>query len=128
MRFLPTNIHGIVDYVVAVLLLLAPSLLGFADGTAAQWVPMVLGAATIVYSLFTRYEWAVARLIPMPGHLALDALNGIILASSPWVFGFHDRVYLPHLVVGLFEIVASLITRTRSPLERAAGPGIVARG
>ncbi len=113
MRFLPTSLHGVVDYLVAVLLLAAPYLLGFADGTAAQWVPMALGAATIAYSLLTRYELGLLPVIPMPAHLALDALNGIILAASPWVFGFHDRIYLPHLVVGLFEILASLLTRTQ---------------
>ena len=41
------------------------------------------------------------------------ALAGILFLS-PWLFGFSDRVYLPHLIVGLFEIGTSLMTRTRS--------------
>jgi hypothetical protein len=45
-------------------------------------------------------------------HLLLDIASGMLLAASPWLFGFADRVFLPHLVVGLFEIVAGLATRT----------------
>ena len=44
-------------------------------------------------------------------HLLFDLTNGIILAASPWLFGFADVVYLPHLIFGIFEIGASLVTR-----------------
>jgi hypothetical protein len=40
--------HSVVDYIVGILLILAPLLLGFADGTAAQWVPQVLGALVLL--------------------------------------------------------------------------------
>jgi hypothetical protein len=48
----------------------------------------------------------------MKAHLALDVLSGIVLAASPWLFDFADRVYLPHLILGLIEIGAGLMTRT----------------
>jgi hypothetical protein len=34
-----------------------------------------------------------------------------VLTISPFLFGFADQVYLPHLLFGLFSIVASLVTR-----------------
>ena len=113
MRFIPTKVHGVLDYLTGALLIAAPYLLGFADGTAAQWVPMILGAGAILYSLFTNYETGLIKLLPMPVHLMLDLGSGILLAASPWLFGFADRVYWPHLIVGLFEIVAAVTTRTR---------------
>lgn len=113
MNLLPTRAHGVIDYVVGLLLLAAPYLFGFADGSAAQYVPMALGAATIVYSLLTRYELGLVPAIPMPVHLGLDVLNGGLLAASPWLFGFADRVYLPHVVVGLMELGVVLISRSR---------------
>ncbi|WP_106476772.1 SPW repeat protein [Phytohalomonas tamaricis] len=112
MRFLPTRVHGIIDYVVGVFLIFVPYLFGFADGTAAQWIPMLLGASAILYSLLTRYELGLFRLIPMPAHLGLDALSGLFFIISPWLFGFADRVFWPHVILGLFEVVASLVTRT----------------
>ncbi len=112
MRFIPTKIHGVLDYLSGALLIIAPYILGFADGTAAQWIPQILGAGAIGYSLLTDYELGAMRAIPMPVHLFLDAASGLLLASSPWLFGFDDRVWLPHVILGLFEIGASLMTRT----------------
>jgi hypothetical protein len=112
MRFLPTKIHGVLDYMTGLLLIAAPWLLGFADQGPATWVPVVLGLGAILYSLVTNYELGAIKMLSMPTHLWLDALSGAFLAASPWIFGFSDRVYLPHLLLGIFEIVASLVTQT----------------
>jgi hypothetical protein len=60
----------------------------------------------------TDYELGVVRMIPMPVHLLLDIAAGALLAVSPWLFGFADRVFWPHLILGLLEIGAGLMTRT----------------
>ena len=112
LRFISSRTHSVIDYGVGVLLILAPYVLGFADGTAAQWVPQALGALVIGQSLLTRYEGGVVGLIPMPVHLALDAANGVLLAASPWLFGFADRVAWPHLLMGLAEIAVVLMSRS----------------
>lgn len=111
---IPTKIHGVIDYLTGVTLLAAPYLFGFADGTAAQWVPTIIGLMILGQSLITQYELSVAKLIPMPMHLMLDAGTGVILAASPWLFGFADRVYLPHLLVGLMELLVVLLSVSRS--------------
>ena len=112
MRFLPTRLHGAIDYLWGLALLPAPWLLGFADVTAAKWLAVVFGAGAILYSLVTDYELGALRLLPMTLHLLLDGMGGAFLTLSPWLFGFADRVYLPHLLFGLFSVAASLITRT----------------
>ena len=112
MRFIPTRVHGIVDYAMGGLLIVAPWLLGFAAGGAETWVPVILGFGAIGYSLFTDYEPGLVRRIPMRTHLGLDAASGVVLAASPWLFGFAELVYLPHLILGLLEIGAALTTRT----------------
>ena len=111
MRVIPTRIHGMIDYGMGVLLIVAPWLLGFADGGPEQWVPVILGAGVIIYSLLTNYELGVAKVIPMPVHLWIDVAGGVVLAASPWIFGFADEVYLPHLIFGLLEIGVSLMTK-----------------
>jgi hypothetical protein len=92
--------------------MVSPWLFGFAAGGAETWLPVVLGAATIIYSVFTDYELGLVRKIPMPVHLALDLLSGALLAVSPWLFAFSRWVWAPHLIIGLFEIGVSLFTRT----------------
>lgn len=112
MRFISTKAHGVLDYLVGLLLIAAPWILNFDDGTAAQWVPVIIGAMVILMSLITNYEAGAFRTISMKNHLTMDVLVGIFLAVSPWLFGFADRVYLPHLIVGLFSIAAGLFTET----------------
>lgn len=112
MRFIPTTVHGVMDYAIGVVLILAPWLLGFANGGPEQWVPVILGAAAIIYSLLTDYELGALKVIPMTGHLTIDFLSGALLAVSPWLFGFSEVVFLPHLIVGLIEMGAALTTHT----------------
>ena len=61
------------------------------------------GTGAIAYSLLTDYELGLMRLLHMPAHLALDAMSGALLVSSPWLLGFADRgtrYWLPHALVG----------------------------
>ena len=123
MRFLSTRVHGMIDYATGALLIIAPWLFGFADGSAAQWVPMVLGASILVMSLITDYELSLTRVVPMGAHLAVDGLGGALLAVSRWLFGFADRTYWPHLIIGIAEIGVSLVTRTRPDTTSATTGG-----
>jgi len=110
--------HAIIDYVVGVLLILAPFILGFATGGAAMWVPILLGAAIIVYSLLTRYRLAAARVIPFGVHLGLDVAGGLLLLASPWLFGFADVIWWPHVLVGLIALVVVAMTDRTDPADR----------
>ncbi|MRR30530.1 hypothetical protein EG834_09460, partial [bacterium] len=110
MRFIPTRTHGVLDYIMGLLLIAVPWLLDFARGGAETWVPVILGVGVLVYSLLTHYELGVVRLIPMPTHLLLNLVGGAFLAVSPWLFGFADYVWAPHLIFGLLEVGAALMT------------------
>lgn len=125
MRFLSTRTHGVLDYLVGALLIAAPWLLGFAAGGAETWVPVLLGASVIVYSLLTDYERGMSPVLSMRAHLWLDALGGGLLALSPWLFGFADLVTAPHLVVGLLEVGLAMVTRT-VPVYGSRGRSMVA--
>ncbi|HYD21220.1 MAG TPA: SPW repeat protein [Flavipsychrobacter sp.] len=112
MRFIPTRVHGVMDYLTGLLLIASPWMFNFARGGAETILPVALGAGALLYSPLTKYELGVARLIPMRTHLLLDVLSGMLLAASPWLFGFSDYVYAPHLILGLFEIAVSITTST----------------
>ena len=117
MRFIPTKVHGMLDYLVGILLIVSPWLFDFADNGMETWIPVVLGVGALVYSLMTDYELSLNRSIPMKTHLTLDLMSGILLAASPWIFGFADKVYVPHLILGILEIGASLMTKTKPSAE-----------
>ncbi len=109
MRFIPTKVHGVLDYLVAIALILAPWIFGFANiGGAAVIIPIVLGVGLIVYSLFTRYELGAFKLIAMPIHLVFDIVASLFLIASPFIFGFINEApnaWLPHIVVGVAVII-----------------------
>lgn len=113
MRWIPTRVHGVLDYLWGVSLLATPWLGGFARGGAETWIAVALALGAILYSLLTDYELGVARVVSMRGHLLLDLLGGAFLTASPWLFGFADRVWLPHVAFGLFSVAASLMTQIR---------------
>lgn len=117
MKPIPTKVHGILDYVVAVALIFAPLIFGFSNvGGAAVGIPITLGIALFIYSLLTNYEWGVFKLIPMSYHLIIDFVAAAFLAVSPWLFGFADEtwnVWVPHLLVGIAVIVVVALSRTQ---------------
>jgi hypothetical protein len=127
MRILPTKIHGFLDYLVGALLVASPWLFDFANGGARQWVPIVLGAGTIAYSLATDYELGIVRALPVPVHLALDVAGGAMLIASPWLFGFSEHIWIPHVAIGAFEIVAAALTQWKSDRTMTVGEETEAR-
>ncbi len=129
MRFLPTRIHGFLDYSTGLLFLAAPWLFGFAGEAddIATWLFVVLGAGVLLYSLLTDYELGLVRKLPMPVHLMLDLGGGLLLLVSPWLFGFADEVWVPHVLFGLLEVGAALVTQRVPSDVRSVGarrPGL----
>lgn len=59
------------------------------------------------------------RLIPTWIHGFLDYGIGLLLIVTPWVFGFADDVRVPHVILGILEIGAGLMTRTAPETFRA---------
>ena len=127
LRVIPTSVHGVLDYATGSALLAAPELFRLKEVPSAALTPRLVGAGATAYSLMTDYELGAVRLLPMPVHLALDAMSGALLATSPWLLGYAKnglRYWLPHTLVGGSEILAALTTKTQPPKRRAM-PGFI---
>lgn len=120
MKPLSTKMHGVIDYLTSGTLLVLPRALGWSPRVTTLLTGMELGA--LGYSLLTRYELGLAKVLPMKAHLALDGMSGALLVAAPFLFRDEKRVVTGALAgVGLFEIAASLLTRTQPALgERAS--------
>ena len=116
---IPTRVHGMIDYAVGLLLIAAPWLLGFSDHDRATTVTVAFGVVALLYSLLTKYELGVVRVLTMNAHLAIDAVWAIALIVSPMAFNFADRVTWPHVTVGIAGLIVTALT-TRTP--RADAP------
>ena len=110
-KLFSTKTHGVLDYLTVGQLLALPRMLGWSEQVTRFMSTMALG--TLGYSLMTRYELGPLKLLPMKGHLTLDALNGALFCAAPLLFPDEDTTVKATLVgLGLFEIMAALTTET----------------
>jgi hypothetical protein len=121
---IPTRIHAVMDYTVGVLLIAAPWIFSYADeSSAAKWISIVAGVALIGLSMMTDYEGGfLGRMIPMSMHLATDAILGVFLIASPWLFGFADQgvnAWLPFVAIGVGELGAAAMTQSEPTASRS---------
>lgn len=113
MKFISTKIHSVLDYAMAIVLFALPRLLGWGSNVTALLT--IMGLTTLLYSLATRYELGLFKILPMKGHLVLDALSGVLLLGAGFLFQNEgNTVLVILLVVGLFELGAALLTETES--------------
>jgi hypothetical protein len=104
MALISTRLHGVIDYTSAAVLFGLPR--------AARWSPGLtrwltgLSAFTVLYSLCTRYELGLVKLIPFRGHLALDVVDAGLLLSAPIAFaGEEDGANKIQVALGLFSLL-----------------------
>jgi len=114
MRKLSRKAHGVIDYISVAFMCAAPWLFGFIGNWPAATLFFASAALVLILSLFTNYELGLKRNLPMAFHLDMDMTLGLFLAVSPWLFGFYCEVYLPHVLMGIFAIIAGLVTETKS--------------
>lgn len=88
MKIITKEIHAYLDYPVALLLIVAPFILGLGSSNPlAFWLSVVTGVAAFVLTLLTDHHLGVWRVIPYSGHLAVDAMVGVTFVVAPFVLG-----------------------------------------
>lgn len=111
MRFIPVNIHNILEYVFGILTAILPWILGFTGINIETYTLVAAGAAIILISLFTNYKYSLVKVIAFNANLTLEIITGILLAASPWIFGFSTEKFIPHVIMGALLILFSLMSR-----------------
>jgi hypothetical protein len=101
MRFVTKKMHAYLDYPVAAALIALPFVLGLggADPLALQ-LSVGAGIAAFILTLLTDHQLGVYRIIPYKGHLAIDALVGIVFVIAPFVFSFQGVDASYYWVIG----------------------------
>lgn len=112
MRFIPTVLHGVADYMVGLLLTCLPLFLGWPG--AGRFVFVASGLLVILYSACTDYELGLYRFLRIRFHLFLDGLLGVALLIAPRALPLpgehHGLVY----AIGVVALLLSVTTRVRA--------------
>ncbi|HEX8237122.1 MAG TPA: hypothetical protein VF600_14285 [Abditibacteriaceae bacterium] len=126
MRFIPTKVHGAMDYMTVLALLALPRLLDFSDRATTLLTGVAIMA--LLYTLLTRFELGALRVLPVKVHLALDFVSGLLLVAAPFLIvpGENSTARTVMIVIGVFEIGAALMTHLHSPVETNHGGSGVA--
>jgi hypothetical protein len=121
-RFISTRIHALLGYIVGIILIFTPNIFGFADARgAAVIIPRVVGIILLLSELMTDNGLSLAGLVPMKPHLMMDAVAGLFLIVSPWLWSFHrlgTKAWLSLLILGLLYIGVSAFTQTAPATRR----------
>ncbi|MGZ4418134.1 MAG: hypothetical protein ACXVRV_08160 [Gaiellaceae bacterium] len=129
-RFIPTSVHAAIDQLVGPALVAAPTVLGLRRTSPEGIVARAVGGAEAIYSNLTDYEMSMKNVVPMPVHLALDAVGGATLALIPQLTGARERGkkhWVPHLAIGAFEVGMALFTKTEPPKTKSGRAARVAK-
>lgn len=111
MRFVPTLVHGIADYLVGAGMIL----LAFATGaTGAGFVAyLLLGLLAIAYALATDYELGWRPILTMPAHLAFDAGFAVAMLLLPIVFTLPVMLVWTSVIIAFMAGVLVATTKMR---------------
>lgn len=121
MRFIGNQVHGVIDYALALALIVLPFVLGFqAVSPIGHWLSVGAGAGLFVYSLLTGYSLSLQKLIPYGAHLVLDFAAGLVFLAAPFLFGFTGLVQTYYLVVGAAVVVVVLLSNPKDASMPAA--------
>jgi hypothetical protein len=116
-----TKVHGVLDYAIGILLISMPRLVDLPhDVPAARYVFIVLGGIHILYSLFTKYELGLIRVIPMSAHKILDYITAAMLMVAPWALGIADEITLPYVLLAIPQLLIPSLSRHRMPKHKVA--------
>lgn len=104
-----TLMHGILDFATAATVMVLPRRLGASPALTTLLTAKAMG--TLGYSLMTRYELGLVKLLPMRTHLLLDGVVAASMFALPFVFRREAAPVRAALVgIGLLEALTTLST------------------
>ena len=117
-RIISPGVHGILDYVSAIVLILVPGVLAFDEiSPFVYWLSVIAGCVLILYSLMTDYEFSIGMFIPLRIHLVLDFSAGILFILWPFIFDFTGLAMAYYLVMGFGILLVVALTQSDEESE-----------
>jgi hypothetical protein len=113
LRIITPRVHGVIDYMSAIVLILAPSVLEFNEVSPyAYWLSVIAGVILILYSLMTDYDFSIGMLIPLKTHLVIDFSAGVLFILWPFIFDFTGLALAYYLVMGFGILLVVGLTQS----------------
>ena len=116
---IPRFAHGVIEYLAAVLFIVAPFVFGF-DSSAAVAVSIIAGILVLVVAASTDGPTSLIDSIPLAVHLLLDFALAGVLVASPFLFGFSGETAPTafFIVLGVVHLLVTIGTRFQGATDR----------
>ncbi len=112
MQVITPTLHGALDYIAALALIVIPFILNF-DGLSL-WLSVAGGAGLIIYSLLTDYALSLAKAIPFNIHIIFDSLAAAVFIAAPFILNFSGLAQIYYVVMGVGVLVVVALTTKNS--------------
>lgn len=127
-RFVTRKVHAVLDYPVALSLMVMPFVLGLGEANpVAKWLSVVTGVAALVLTLLTDHETGVVKVLPYWFHIAVDRVVGVTFVAAPLALGFAglDAWYYWANAAAVLTVTVLLNAADRTPAP-APAPSLAA--
>ena len=121
----PAFVHGVVEYLAAILFIAAPFIFDF-DEDSAIAISVVVGVVVLIIAACTHWRTGLIDTISVHAHAMLDYVLAIFLIASPFIFGFDDdgTAAAFFIILGVFHLLLTIATRfvgeERPPAQAAS--------
>lgn len=119
MNMMSTKTHGMLDFLSAGFLFMLPRVMRWRG--RVETLLTAMSFMTVAYSLLTRYEFGIFKVLPMKTHLIIDTASGVMLMFAPKALRIRNPLVITALVgSGLFEVAAASMTESESDMPLPA--------
>lgn len=117
MNKLPPAFHGILDYILVIFFLLAPSL--FTLTPTVGIISYLLGVIHLMLTLFTNFPLGIKKIIPFRIHGFIELVVAVILIALPALMGesvtFYDSLFF--IITGVVILLIWILSRHKQVPE-----------
>ncbi|MFA6273885.1 MAG: hypothetical protein WC662_01880 [Candidatus Paceibacterota bacterium] len=103
MKIINSKIHGFLDYVVVVFLLVSPHL--FSLPAATSLFTYILAGVHFVLTVLTNFELGLFRIVPFEIHGSVEVVVSILLVIAAFVLGVVDNSLARNFYLGVALVV-----------------------
>src|SRR5215210_8772537 len=109
---IPRFLHGLIEYLAAVALFVAPFVLSF-DSGAATAASIIAGIIVLVVAASTEGPTSLVDQISVTAHVALDYVLALALIAIPFIAGFSDETAPTafFIALGVLHMLVTIGTR-----------------
>ena len=110
MRVLKPVAHGVIDYLMVIMLAIGPGVAGFRGKQAT--ICYLLAAVHFLLTVVTRFPLGVTKTLPFAIHGAIEIVVAVLLVILPWLANFSAGVLSRNFFVAIGFLIGLIFLLT----------------